>query len=223
MDARLQNLIGVTILVCTIAGTVAFVRTQVARRDGRAASMAVRHVSNATALQRDVPHEGASVGAVALVAFMDYQCAGCRAMQVVIDSLLQRNATSVAVFYRHYPLTTLHESAYDAARAAVCAAEGGHFGAFHRLAFKEQDLIATKAWTTLAVRAGVSDTTRFRTCLATTRPDTVVQRDAAAGDALGLVGTPSFIVGDSLYTGYRSTNDLQDLISNAGRRSRSAP
>lgn len=214
MDERIQNVLGIGLLLCSFVGTGVYVNDRIGNGAlrSRGSESAVRAVTYARALAANGHREGAAAPRVTMVVFEDYQCPGCRLLQQAIDSALASDSLWFAVVYRHYPLTSIHEAAEGAARASVCAGGQGRFAQFHRLAFRESELVAAKRWGELASRAGVEDTSTFNACLRNGHADAALTRDRRDGDGLALIGTPSYVIGDSLYTGARSPAALRALL-----------
>lgn len=155
---------------------------------------------------------GSGAASVTIVEFSDFQCPSCKEMHVVLARLRAGGLSGFKVLYRHYPLRQIHPFAYDAAVASECAAAQGRFEAFHNLLFDKQDSIGILAWEGLAGRAGVSDRTKFRTCLQGRAASEAVQRDIVAGDSLGVRGTPTVLVEDLQVTGVVPEPVLEEWI-----------
>jgi protein-disulfide isomerase len=154
---------------------------------------------------------------VRMVVFSDFQCPACRALFERTAALQARNPGRVAILYRHYPLPN-HPFARDAAVASECAAEQGRFEPFHELLFRDQEAIGTRSWEEFARGAGVPDVPRFDGCLRGTEARRRVAADIAAGDELGIDGTPTTIVEGRKVTGAGSV--LDSLIAGAIQRTR---
>ena len=137
---------------------------------------------------------------VRVVVFSDFQCPACQALFARTAGLQARYPGQLGILYRHYPLAN-HPHAREAATAAECAAEQGRFEQYHALLFQHQDSIGTIEWSELARRAGVTDVPRFDQCLQSPDATARVRVDAAAGDQLGIEGTPTSIVNGFKVTG----------------------
>jgi protein-disulfide isomerase len=159
---------------------------------------------------------GEATAPLAIIEFSDFQCPFCRRLQKTIADELARHPGQVSVRYRHYPLIG-HSLAFPAAVAAECAARQGHFESLANLIFQHQDSLASIGWTALARRAGVADTVSFALC----RKDPEIQRriaaDVAAGQRLGLTGTPALVIGDQLVVGALPLDTLEALLREQAR------
>jgi len=136
---------------------------------------------------------------ITVVEFTDYQCPYCRRFQAASWPQLKRNYVDtgkVRFIVRDLPLS-FHSNARPAAEAAHCAGEQGHFWPMHDgLLQKDADLspggIASRAQS-----LGL-DMARFRACVAANKYESAIAANAAQADALGVRGTPAFIVGKAV-------------------------
>lgn len=133
---------------------------------------------------------------VTVVEFTDYQCPYCRRFQGETWPLLKRqyvDTGKVRFIVRDLPLE-FHSSARPAAEAAHCAGEQGRFWPMHEALLKsatklDEDSLAGQA------RALGLDMGQFRACVTGAKYSAAVERNAADAAALGVRGTPTFIIG----------------------------
>jgi len=118
------------------------------------------------------PSRGASDKKFEFVEFADFQCPHCKAVQPIIEHLLEDFPQAHFVF-ENFPLVSIHTEAYKAASYGICVAQLGGDAAF----FKFAD----------AVFANQQNLT----------PQT---SDAALGDAVTTAGLDSAKVGSCTYT-----------------------
>jgi protein-disulfide isomerase len=98
---------------------------------------------------------------------------------------------------RDLPLS-FHASAQPAAEAAHCAGEQGQFWAMHAALLARGADLSSRGLGRHA-RSIHLDLKRFEACLAAHRYAAAIERNVAAADALGLSGTPSFLIGTSAH------------------------
>lgn len=140
--------------------------------------------------------KGNSQAKVALLIYSDFQCPFCarfaKETWPKIDSkYVDRGQVQVA--FRHFPLENIHASALGAAEAAECAGQQGHFWQMHDLLFANQQRLAAGDLTGYARELHL-DGSKFQSCMnATTAAK--VRADATTGAAIGVSGTPAFLVG----------------------------
>jgi hypothetical protein len=68
---------------------------------------------------------------VTVTEYADLQCPACRsAHATLVQPLIAKYGTKIAYDYRHFPLTSIHRYAMEAAEASECAADQGKFWEF---------------------------------------------------------------------------------------------
>jgi len=133
---------------------------------------------------------------VTVVEFTDYQCPFCRRFQAESWPALERNYVDtgkVRFIVRDLPLS-IHSAARPAAEAAHCAGEQGHFWPMHQ-ALLARTARLDEASLLEQAQAMKLDLERFRQCLTSNKYETTIARNSAEAAALGVRGTPSFIIG----------------------------
>ena len=163
---------------------------------------------------------GSAESDIVVVEFADFQCPFCVTVAHSLRELRSEFAGQVSFVYRHFPLTSIHEHAMEAAIASECAARQGKFERYHDLLYEEQDAIGVREWTVFAEMAGVPSVDKFRSCLEDDWPRARVMEDARLARRLRLDGTPSVIVNGTLLPGTPSLETLRQhiglLISGTG-------
>jgi protein-disulfide isomerase len=112
------------------------------------------------------------------------------------------------VRYKHYPLP-YHEQATNAALAAEAARLQGKFWEMHDLLFANSGRLDDKIYAELAGRIGL-DVARFAKDFAAPETAAHVNADKAEGDAIGVDGTPFFVINKRPF--YGSYGDLERMI-----------
>jgi protein-disulfide isomerase len=157
------------------------------------------------------PRQGPANAPVTIVMFSDFECPFCQKVMPAIRETLARYPQSVAVVYRHLPLTGLHSQAYGAAQAAVCADREGAFWPFADALFAEQKSLGAPLYESTAARLGL-DRQRFAACLTGTDTRSVVDADVAAAEELGISGTPALILNGRLLQGAVPAETLAKMV-----------
>jgi protein-disulfide isomerase len=156
---------------------------------------------------------GDSLAPIKVVEFGDFECPFCRSADTLVRRVMRSRKSSVSLIFVDYPLR-MHRFALPAARAAECAASQGRFSAFHDRLFERQDSLGLKTWVSFAEDAGVRDTAAFARCVTATSAVPFVQAGLAAGDRLGIRGTPTFLInGWRLASPPSSGQQLDSLIT----------
>jgi len=159
----------------------------------------------------DGPSKGPDDAAVTIIEFSDFQCPFCARAKPVLEEVLERYPDDVRLVYRHLPLDRIHPRARAAAEAAACADEQGQFWAFHDLLFDNPNQLADPQLRGFAESLGL-DIDAWSQCVDEKKYAAKVSADLEAGQAVGLSGTPAFIVNGRLLTGARPIEDFVALI-----------
>jgi protein-disulfide isomerase len=137
---------------------------------------------------------GATSAKVALIAYSDFECPYCQRFAVDTWPALKAqyiDQGKLRFVFRHFPLA-IHPQATSAAVAAECAGRQGQFWPMHDLLFANQRQL-NPARITLLSQGLRLDHDAFAACKA----EPAVASDQRAGRAIGIVGTPTFLLGRS--------------------------
>ncbi|MXW16724.1 MAG: thioredoxin domain-containing protein [Gemmatimonadetes bacterium] len=147
--------------------------------------------------------------------FMDFTCPFCAMVVPVVDSLLSRYPSEVALVFQHFPLGGRPLS-IPSAVAAECAERQDRFEPMYRLLFAEQDSLGSKDWAVFAEEAGIPDLAAFEECMKLPA-DSFARIDA--GRELGLRrnvrGTPTLYVNGRRFGG-RSFEEFREVAEQLG-------
>lgn len=176
-------------------------------------------------LAANVPFRGAASAPVLVVEFSDFQCPYCKRGAASAEQALQKYPDKVKLVFMHYPLP-FHPWARAASIAAICAGQQKPeaFWTLHDGYFKAQDEISldnvvSKSEALLA-NSGI-DMARWSTCAKTESSGEyqaaakVVEDAMAAGNKLGVEGTPAFFVNGAFLNGAVSPEELAAEIESA--------
>jgi protein-disulfide isomerase len=166
------------------------------------------------------PHQvvlGNAQGNVTMVEFFDYNCGYCkRAMTDMLD-LLKTNANLKFVL-KEFPV--LGEGSVEAARVAVAVrmqdATGKKYLEFHQKLLGGRG--AADKMRALAVAKEVGfDMARIERDMGSDEVKKTIDEDMKLADALGVNGTPSYVVGDQVVIGAVGIETLREKL-NAGQK-----
>lgn len=158
------------------------------------------------------PALGDPAGDVTIVEFMDYRCGYCRSMAPALRALLEQDRR-VRLVVKDFPI--LGPDSVTAARAALAARKQGRFGELHWALYQARDL-SEPAILELARRQGL-DADRLARDMRAPEVEQALERTRALAEELGISGTPSFVVGDTLIPGAAPVARLAELIAKARR------
>ena len=149
----------------------------------------------------------------------DFECPFCRRVQPTLDQLRKEFPGQIRIAWRHMPLP-FHASASLAAEVAeeVLTQKGNQaFWSFHDRAFAVQDQpngLSEANLIKIAVELGV-DEKRLRESLAAHRHKAVIDADAEVADAIGIRGTPAFIVNGYYVGGAQPISAFRRAVQHA--------
>lgn len=135
-----------------------------------------------------------------LVEYGDYQCPFCKLAHGVVKTVRARLGDQVRYVFRHFPLTTIHPLAQQAAEAAEAAGAQGAFWEMHELLFAGQPRLELPDLVRYARGLGL-DVDRFRDELQGHVNLARVREDFLSGVRSGVNGTPTFFIDDVRYNG----------------------
>ena len=175
------------------------------------ADAAASLLSDRTLLEEDAPVLGNPEGDVAVVEFFDYNCPYCKRAVSEIDTLLQDDP-EVRLVMREWPI--LGEGSVFAARAALAAREQDLYAEFHDAMMRHPGRAEEASVLEVAELVGL-DLDRLREDMQAEAVDAHIARSMEITQALGLNGTPSFIIGDAVIPGYVEAAKLKDAVAAA--------
>ncbi len=149
-------------------------------------------------------------GDVTVVEFFDYRCGYCRKARSEIVKLIE-NDSNVRLVVKELPI--LSEVSHEAAKAAIAALNqgGDQYWKFHQALLSVDDLDSDAIYD-VAGGAGL-DVARLKKDMADPSVEDKIRKTHELAETIGVDGTPAFIIGDQLYPGYMSADDLKDIVT----------
>lgn len=186
---------------------------QAAEQDLEQARLRDTIAANADALFRDPgdPALGAERASVTLVEFTDYRCPYCRRMHPVVAELLRREP-GVRVVVKEIPI--LGPASVLAARAALAAHVQGRFPAFHDGLMRLRGEPDEAALLQLAAETGL-DPVRLQRDMMSEAVTRRLNANLQLAQALGIQGTPAYVVGETLLAGAVPLERLREAVAAA--------
>lgn len=156
------------------------------------------------------PSRGPETAKVTIVEFSDFQCPFCSKAHDTIEEVMQAYAGKVRLVFRHFPLE-FHKEAPKAAEASACANEQGKFWEYHDVLFKNQQKLQVPQLKEHAGAVGL-DAAKFADCLDSGRHAQLVKDDMAAGQKVGVTGTPAFFINGLMLSGALPLDEFKKVI-----------
>ncbi len=144
---------------------------------------------------RSTKRRGNDHAKVVVIEYADFECPYCgRYARDTFPTLGAEFIDTGLVSYefRHFPIPG-HSRAQRAGEAAECARDDGRYWQMHERLFAHQDLLSEVGLRQHARAVGM-DSERFDACLSNGKRDAVMT-DAVEGARLGVMSTPTFIIG----------------------------
>ena len=158
----------------------------------------------------DSPVAGDPEGTATLVEFFDYRCGYCRRMIPTIRALLEEDDELRLVFK---DLPVLGPESIVASRAALASRRQGLYTPFHFALMEAEDL-SEDAIMRIAADVGL-DVGRLREDMASPEVTATISENYELARALGIQGTPAFVIGETLVPGAVERPELEALIETA--------
>lgn len=154
---------------------------------------------------------------VSLVEFGDYQCTFCTRFFFETKDTLVRDYVETGklkYIFRDFPVNG--RESQQAAEASECAAEQGKFWEYHDKLYQERTGYNTGAFSranliTYAGELGL-EVDQFTTCYDAGRYEDEIAKDMREGRALGVSGTPTFIINGQRLVGAQPTSVFTQAI-----------
>ena len=158
----------------------------------------------------DSPRRGAEQAAITVTEFGDYQCPFCRGVQETLREVRDKYGDKIAFVFKDYPLREIHPQAQDAAEAAACAREQGHFWELHDAMFASPSL-APDVLKGLAKKSDIN-VDQFERCLDAHKFAAHIDADREQGAKMGMSGTPAFNINGVVLTGAQPRAEFERII-----------
>lgn len=133
---------------------------------------------------------GSAKPKVTIVEFADFACPYCQKSFGKIREIGLKYGKDVKIIFRNYPM---HENSLELAMAGRCAGEQGLFWLMHDKLFLNQSAAENPDSAEFANQIG-ADLNKFNSCMASGKYLELIKKDAAAGEELGITGTPTWFI-----------------------------
>ncbi|MEN2785760.1 DsbA family protein [Sphingomonas qilianensis] len=147
-------------------------------------------------------------GDVTLVEYFDYNCGYCRSSLPAIAELVRRDP-GVRVVFKEFPI--LSEDSITAARLSLAAADQGKFKAFHDALYAAGP-VSAQTMQAAAKSAGID---LAKAAAMTPRAEAEIAANRQVAQALGLTGTPSWVIGTKVVSAALPLEELEKAVKEA--------
>ena len=143
------------------------------------------------------PTLGNPEGDVVLVEFFDYRCGYCRASAPRVQAAI-KNDPNLKVVMKEFPI--LSEESVAGARAALAAGLQGKYEDYHFALMQNPGNLSMRHLRRVAEQVGV-DPDQMETDMESEAVSQAIADTHALARAIGVSGTPAFVIGDELIPG----------------------
>lgn len=164
--------------------------------------------------QDDIFHDAASVataetGTVNVAEFFDYNCGYCRQSHENTKKLQAKDG--VRFVFKEFPI--LGPGSVAAAKAAIASIRQGHdkYIAFHDAMMTHPGHVDGDVAMQVAATVGL-DVEKLKADMAKPEVQETIDRNMALAQAIGVSGTPSFVIGDELVPGAAEYSHLESVV-----------
>ena len=145
---------------------------------------------------------GAGNKKVTLVEYGDFQCPVCSDYFVILKEIKSKYGDDITFQFSHFPLDSIHPNARGASRAAEAAGNQGKFFEMHDLLYQNQQIWSSSSnakelFGSYAQQINL-DMAKFDADYIDELTNDVINADLDAGKAVGVTGTPGFILNGRL-------------------------
>ena len=141
---------------------------------------------------------GKGTTGVTLVEFGDYQCPYCGQYFPTVKEVVAKYGDQITFQFKNFPLTSVHQNAFAAARAAEAAGLQGKFWEMNEVLYTNQSAWseqtdATPIFAQYAQQLGLN-VEQFKKDSSSSKVNDLINADMAAGTKLKVTGTPAFFI-----------------------------
>ncbi|WP_428683156.1 DsbA family protein [Reyranella sp.] len=184
------------------------------KQDTQRDAVAIKAISqNEAELFRDAdsPTAGNPSGDVTIVEFNDYQCPYCKRAYQAVKSVTAADG-KVKIIYKDLPI--LGEPSRIAALAALASMKQGKHQALHNALMEFNGKLDRAKILEMAASVGI-DVAQLEKDMEDPKLKQMIDRNMALAGALGVRGTPAFVIGKQFVPGAVDADSLKALIADA--------
>lgn len=142
--------------------------------------------------------QGKGTTGVTLVEFGDYQCPYCGQYFPTVKQVVAKYGDQIKFQFKNFPLTSIHQNAFAAARAAEAAGLQGKFWEMNEVLYSSQSSWSeqtdpTPIFAQYAQQLGLN-VDQFKKDSSSSKVNDLINADMAEGTKLKVTGTPAFFI-----------------------------
>ncbi|MDZ4230140.1 MAG: thioredoxin domain-containing protein [Candidatus Veblenbacteria bacterium] len=200
----------VLVLAAAVWNTTARLPRQPVSQTPPVTSLPVTKLPGQVSIFPTDPVRGETGASVTVVEFGDFECPYCAETAVTVEKVISQSGGKLKLVWKDFPLPS-HSQAQAAAEAAQCAQRQGKFWEYHDALFSKQDSLNSTTYLSLAGELGL-DFDNFSRCLSSHETLPLIERNLAEGTAIGVDGTPFFVINGQAVSGVLTEDQLRSLV-----------
>ncbi|WP_292402191.1 DsbA family protein [Mesorhizobium sp.] len=157
------------------------------------------------------PVGGNAHGNVTMAEFFDYNCPYCRQVAPIIAQAVADDP-QLRIVYKEFPI--LGPDSMFAAKAALAAQRQGKYAEFHKALYDARTRVTEAVVLRVAAAIGL-DVPRLKADMQQPDIQAAIDKNAQLAQALGITGTPGFVVGEQIFPGATDRATMKKLIEQA--------
>jgi protein-disulfide isomerase len=161
----------------------------------------------------DSPFRGPADAQVTLMEFADFQCPFCARNLPLVQQVLDAYPKNVKFVYKEFPLTSIHQNAMNASKAAIAAKRQGKYWEMHDALFENYQNLAEDNLKKIAGEVGLN-VEQWEKDYKSPEVEKDVQDDMRLAAQSDVRGTPTMFV-NGKRVGNRSFEGIKGMIDEA--------
>lgn len=157
------------------------------------------------------PIKGKKNAKYQVIAFSDFQCPFCKRGDDTIKALEKKYGKDISYVFKHFPLS-FHQKARPASKATWAAGKQGKFYEFHDELFENQSKLGEELYVQIAKDLGLN-IDKFNKDRNSDEAEKAINEDMEAGKAIGIRGTPGFVLNGVKILGAYPVEHFEKVIS----------
>jgi len=183
-----------------------------------AAAQALKQYRSELLQNAGSPVGGNPAGDITVVEFFDYNCGYCKRVAPAVNAVVA-NDPNVRIVYKEFAI--LGPNSLVAARAALAAKRQGKYSEFHDALMSAEQADADTV--TATAKALGLDYEKLVRDMEDPEITEQLERNYRLASALGINGTPAFVIGDRLVPGAIDENAMMEIIADERAKMTAAP
>lgn len=148
---------------------------------------------------------------ITVIAFEDFSCEACRSQHDLFLQLQEKHPNKVKMVWKGLPVNDFPYSSDTALRYGVCAHEQKQFDQFAAYAFSNTDNLSEGTLTKISEEIKL-DTKELTTCLASDRPDRIIELNKNIANTLNLQSVPTLFIDNVQIETPRLLSDWERIL-----------